>query len=106
MPNITPVPTYEYLCDACGYAFELVQAFSDAPVSECPQCKGNVRKVYSNVGIVFKGSGFYKTDSRGKSESATTSTASTPATPAKTESKTESKTETPKPAKKSESSSN
>ena len=64
MPNITPVPTYEYLCDACGHAFELVQAFSDAPVSECPQCKGNVRKVYSNVGIVFKGSGFYKTDSR------------------------------------------
>ena len=66
MPNITPVPTYEYLCDACGYAFELVQAFSDAPVSECPQCKGNVRKVYSNVGIVFKGSGFYKTDSQAK----------------------------------------
>ena len=66
MPNITPVPTYEYLCDACGHAFEMVQAFSDAPVSECPQCKGNVRKVYSNVGIVFKGSGFYKTDSQAK----------------------------------------
>ena len=78
MPNITPVPTYEYLCDACGYAFELVQAFSDAPVSECPQCKGNVRKVYSNVGIVFKGSGFYKTDSQSKP--AAPKTESTPTT--------------------------
>jgi len=77
MPNITPVPTYEYLCDACGYAFELVQAFSDAPVSECPQCKGNVRKVYSNVGIVFKGSGFYKTDSQSKPAAPKTESAPT-----------------------------
>lgn len=77
MPNITPVPTYEYLCDACGYAFELVQAFSDAPATECPQCKGAVRKVYSNVGIVFKGSGFYKTDSQSKP--ATPKPESTPA---------------------------
>ena len=104
--KITPVPTYQYECTSCDHAFELVQSFSDSPISICPECGKSVRKVYSNVGIVFKGSGFYKTDSRGKSESATTSTASTPATPAKTESKTESKAETPKPAKKSESSSN
>jgi putative FmdB family regulatory protein len=58
------MPTYQYACAKCGHAFELVQSFSDAPVTICPECGGAVRKVYSNVGIVFKGSGFYKTDSR------------------------------------------
>jgi putative FmdB family regulatory protein len=72
------MPTYEYACSACGHEFEAIQSFSDAAITECPECKGEVRKVYSNVGVVFKGSGFYKTDSR------TTTTAS--------------KAETPKPA--------
>jgi putative FmdB family regulatory protein len=58
------MPTYQYACVKCDHAFELVQSFSDAPVTICPECGGEVKKVYGNVGIVFKGSGFYKTDSR------------------------------------------
>jgi len=58
------MPTYEYLCNKCKHAFEVVQSFSDAALEDCPKCDGKVRKVYNNVGVVFKGSGFYKTDSR------------------------------------------
>ena len=58
------MPTYEYVCDACGDEFELFQSFSDSAITECPKCQGAVRKVFSNVGVVFKGSGFYKNDSR------------------------------------------
>jgi putative FmdB family regulatory protein len=58
------MPTYEYLCNECEYSFEAFQSFTDAAIEQCPKCKGEVRKVYNNVGIVFKGSGFYKTDSR------------------------------------------
>lgn len=58
------MPTYEYACDKCGHQFEVVQSFSDAPIDKCPKCAGEVKKVFSNVGVVFKGSGFYKTDSR------------------------------------------
>ena len=57
------VPTYQYACNACGHEFEAFQSFSESSLTECPQCKGEVRKVYSAVGVVFKGSGFYKTDS-------------------------------------------
>ncbi|MBU3693133.1 MAG: FmdB family transcriptional regulator [Candidatus Nanopelagicaceae bacterium] len=57
------MPTYQYQCNACEHAFEVVQSFTDAPISACPECGKDVRKIYSNVGIVFKGSGFYKTDS-------------------------------------------
>ena len=78
------MPTYEYACAKCGHQFEVVQSFSDAPISQCPECQGEVKKIFSNVGVVFKGSGFYKTDSR-KSES-------------KSETKTETKKESPKPA--------
>jgi len=60
------MPTYQYACSACGHAFEIVQSFSDDALTQCPQCKGEVKKVYSNVGVVFKGSGFYKTDSAPK----------------------------------------
>jgi putative FmdB family regulatory protein len=60
------MPTYQYACSACGHAFEIVQAFSDNALTECPECKGEVKKVYSNVGVVVKGSGFYKTDSAPK----------------------------------------
>jgi putative FmdB family regulatory protein len=80
------MPTYEYACSACGHEFEAVQSFSDAAITECPECKGEVRKVYSNVGVVFKGSGFYKTDSRSSTSTPKTDTPK-PATPA------------PKPAK-------
>jgi putative FmdB family regulatory protein len=58
------VPTYEYACRACGHSFDTVQSFSDAALTECPECGGSLRKVFSPVGIVFRGSGFYRTDSR------------------------------------------
>ena len=62
----TAVPTYQYACTSPDgkHEFEVVQSFTDAPVSECPQCGAPVRKVYGSVGVVFKGSGFYRTDSR------------------------------------------
>jgi putative FmdB family regulatory protein len=58
------VPTYQYACTSCGHQLEAVQSFSDAPLTECPACEGRLRKLFSSVGIVFKGSGFYRTDSR------------------------------------------
>ena len=61
------MPTYEYACTACGHRLEAVQSFSDEPLSECPECGSALRKVYGAVGIVLKGSGFYKTDSRAAS---------------------------------------
>jgi putative FmdB family regulatory protein len=60
------VPTYQYACTACGHQLEAVQSFADEPLTECPACEGRLRKVFSSVGIVFKGSGFYRTDSRPK----------------------------------------
>jgi putative FmdB family regulatory protein len=64
------VPTYQYACTACGEQHEAVQAFTDAPLTDCPACGGRLRKVFSAVGVVFKGSGFYKTDSRSSKGSA------------------------------------
>jgi putative FmdB family regulatory protein len=58
------VPTYQYACTACGHQLEAVQSFADEPLTECPACEGRLRKLFSSVGIVFKGSGFYRTDSR------------------------------------------
>jgi putative FmdB family regulatory protein len=58
------VPTYEYACTECGESLEAVQKFSDNPLTVCPACGGRLRKLFSPVGIVFKGSGFYRTDSR------------------------------------------
>src|SRR5678815_5083467 len=65
------VPTYQYACKepACGHRFEAVQSFSDDPLTECPVCEGQVRKVFSAVGVVFKGSGFYRNDSRENAKS-------------------------------------
>ncbi|MBE3015958.1 FmdB family transcriptional regulator [Microbispora sp. NEAU-D428] len=71
------MPTYQYACTACGEQLEAVQKFSDDPLTECPACQGKLRKVFSAVGIVFKGSGFYRTDSRSSSSSTTTSTTTT-----------------------------
>jgi putative FmdB family regulatory protein len=72
------VPTYQYACTNPDgkHEFEVVQSFTDAPVTECPECGAPVRKVYGSVGVVFKGSGFYRTDSR-KSSSASESPSST-----------------------------
>jgi putative FmdB family regulatory protein len=66
------VPTYQYRCTACDHRFEAVQSFSDASLTTCPACSGALRKVFSSVGIVFKGSGFYRTDSRSGSGSGVT----------------------------------
>jgi putative FmdB family regulatory protein len=60
------MPTYEYACTECGKHIEVVQSMSDAPLTICATCGGRLRKVFSPIGIVFKGSGFYRTDSRGK----------------------------------------
>ena len=80
------MPTYQYVCNDCGEGLEAVQKFSDDALTECPTCGGRLRKVYSAVGVVFKGSGFYRTDSRSSSSSAapaasakTDAAASTPA---------------------------
>jgi putative FmdB family regulatory protein len=84
------VPTYQYACTACGHQLEAVQKFSDEALTECPDCAGRLRKLFSSVGVVFKGSGFYRTDSRAKEPSAASTT------PAKGETtKTESSTSTP-----------
>ena len=58
------MPTYPYACTACGHTFEVQQSFTDPSLTECPECAGRLRKVFSSVGVVFKGSGFYRTDSR------------------------------------------
>ncbi|MFF3845684.1 FmdB family zinc ribbon protein [Streptomyces sp. NPDC002328] len=63
------MPTYQYQCTECGEGLEAVQKFTDDALTECPECGGRLKKVFSAVGIVFKGSGFYRNDSRGSSSS-------------------------------------
>ncbi|GAA5230446.1 FmdB family zinc ribbon protein [Arthrobacter cryoconiti] len=58
------MPTYAYACKDCGHAFDIHQAFSDDSLTVCPECQGALRKKFNSVGVVFKGSGFYRTDSR------------------------------------------
>lgn len=70
------MPTYQYRCTACGHAFEQVQSFSDDSLTVCPECGGRLRKLFGAVGVTFKGSGFYRTDSR-SSTSSSSSTSST-----------------------------
>ncbi|MBA9003485.1 MULTISPECIES: FmdB family zinc ribbon protein [Thermomonospora] len=73
------MPTYQYVCTDCGEPLEVVQKFSDDALTECPACSGRLRKVFSAAGIIFKGSGFYRTDSRGgsgKSTAASTTSSS------------------------------
>jgi putative FmdB family regulatory protein len=118
------MPTYQYACTdpECGNRFELVQSFTDPSASTCPVCQHAVRKVYGSVGVVFKGSGFYRNDSRAAAMSAesasnSSSDSSESKSESKSETKTESKSETKtesksdaksdsKPAAKSSSSSN
>lgn len=63
------MPTYQYACTECGERLEVVQKFTDDPLTVCPACEGRLRKLFSPVGVVFKGSGFYKTDSRSTTKS-------------------------------------
>ncbi|GAA4536612.1 FmdB family zinc ribbon protein [Amycolatopsis samaneae] len=86
------MPTYQYACKECDHRFEAVQSFSDASLTECPQCSGQLRKVFSSVGVVFKGSGFYRTDSRDSAKSSTAAS-SAKSEGAKSESKSESKSD-------------
>lgn len=68
------MPTYQYQCTECGEGLEAVQKFTDDALTECPSCNGRLKKVFSAVGIVFKGSGFYRNDSRGSSSSSSPAT--------------------------------
>lgn len=63
------MPTYAYACKDCGHAFDIQQSFSDDSLTVCPECRGALRKKFNSVGVVFKGSGFYRTDSRSTSSS-------------------------------------
>jgi putative FmdB family regulatory protein len=85
------MPTYEYACTECGDRTEVVQSIADAPLTTCIVCGGQLRKVYSPVGIVFKGSGFYRTDSRGKPATAAKADGDKAKKPAETTSTSDSK---------------
>src|SRR5947209_2701767 len=105
------MPTYEYACKECGEHLEVVQSFKDDPLTECPACGGPLRKVFAPVGIVLKGSGFYKTDSRAasggakgpKKEAAKESTSSDSKAESKQDSKSDAKSATTSKDKKTES---
>ncbi|QLE72463.1 FmdB family transcriptional regulator [Streptomyces rectiverticillatus] len=86
------MPTYQYQCTECGEGLEAVQKFTDDALTECPGCQGRLKKVFSAVGIVFKGSGFYRNDSRGSSSS------SSPAKPSTTSSSASKSSDTKSPA--------
>ncbi|MFF0870126.1 FmdB family zinc ribbon protein [Nonomuraea sp. NPDC003560] len=93
------MPTYQYACNDCGEQLEVVQKFTDDALTVCPNCQGNLRKVFSAVGIVFKGSGFYRTDNRSSStSSASSTTPSKPAESKSSESSSASSSSTPAPA--------
>lgn len=109
------MPTYSYACTACDNRFDIVQSFTDDSLTVCPECSGKLRKLFNNVGIVFKGSGFYRNDSRGASSTSEGSGSSDSSgsdsgssdkksSEKKSDTKTESKSESTS-AKKSDSSS-
>jgi putative FmdB family regulatory protein len=90
------MPTYEYACTNCGHRFDVRQSFSDDPITDCPKCGANVRRVLYPAGVIFKGSGWYATDSRkgsashsssSSSDSSTSSSSESTATPAKSDTK-------------------
>ena len=97
------MPTYSYACTACEHHSDTVQKFTDPSLTDCPECSGRLRKLFSSVGIVFKGSGFYRTDSRssssaesssnGKSEPGSNGKPSSESTPSKSGSTSDSKSE-------------
>ncbi|MEY2569087.1 MAG: hypothetical protein QOE35_3616 [Actinomycetota bacterium] len=101
------MPTYEYACKACGEHLEVVQSFKDDPLKECPNCGGELRKVFAPIGIAFKGSGFYKTDSRPapkEKSSSGSSSSSSSSSESKSESKGDSKSDSKSEKKSSDSS--
>ena len=90
------MPTYQYACTECGHSFEQFQSFSDDALTECPECSGRLRKLFNAVGVVFKGSGFYRNDSRDKAAS---SESSEPKADTKADTKSDTKSDS-KPDKK------
>src|SRR5260221_11323879 len=84
------MPTYEYRCKQCGEHLEVVQSFKDDALTTCPNCEGELRKVFGNIGITFKGSGFYKTDSRPAAKSESSSSASSSSASSSSENKSSS----------------
>lgn len=74
------MPTYSYACTSCDNAFDIVQSMSEDSLTQCPKCQGRLRKLFNNVGVMFKGSGFYRTDSRSSTDSSSSSTTSPPST--------------------------
>ncbi len=98
------MPTYQYSCTDCGHAFEQFQSFSEDSLTVCPQCEGRLRKVFNAVGVVFKGSGFYRTDNRSDAKSSSTaSSGSSGSSDSGTSSSSSTTTESAAPAKKSDS---
>jgi putative FmdB family regulatory protein len=94
------VPTYSYACTECDNRFDAVQAFTDDALSECPKCDGRLRKLFGKVGVVFKGSGFYRTDNRESAKAASNGSASS----SESSSSSTSEKSSDKPAEKSTSS--
>jgi putative FmdB family regulatory protein len=97
------MPTYSYRCTECGHAFDIQQAFTDDSLTVCPSCGGNLRKLFSAVGVTFNGSGFYRNDSRAaaksSSKAASSSSSSSSSSPSDSSSSaSESKPSTPAPA--------
>lgn len=98
------MPTYQYSCTECGEPLEVVQKFSDDALTECPACGGRLRKIFSPAAIVFRGSGFYRTDSRSGGSGTKAKEGAAKKDDAKTETKSEAKTETKKDSSSSDSS--
>lgn len=73
----TAVPTYSYACTQCDNRFDIVQSFTDEALTTCTECSGKLRKLFNSVGVVFKGSGFYRTDSRSEQKSSTATKSAT-----------------------------
>ncbi len=94
------MPTYSYACKQCGHRFDAVQSFSDAALTECPECGGEIRKQYGSIGVTFNGSGFYRTDSRGSSAAGTGSSSASggDSSSSSTSSKSETKASAPSSA--------
>ena len=90
------MPTYSYACTECDNKFDVVQAFSDDALTECPQCDGRLRKLFGKVGVVFKGSGFYRTDSREAAKSASNGAAKSDSESSSSSGSTEKKSESSK----------
>ncbi len=88
------MPTYQYACTECGHSFEQFQGFSEDSLTVCPECSGRLRKLFNAVGVVFKGSGFYRNDSRATTTSSEAPAAGAASSETKSDTKVEKKTET------------